>query len=150
MTSFLFKLLHLLLPTQERILRLGVDKEGDGGKCKICGEQENLHHALIACPAIRDVSKSILAWTQSLLPTPLSSDKAICLDLDLEGEMLGESTALAIVYILGIGFSTIWTARSTRRKVETYQVKADLESSVAILKKSRFMNVAELIKSAIQ
>ena len=38
-TSFMYKLVHLLLPTQERILRLGVDKQGDQGRFAMRSDQ---------------------------------------------------------------------------------------------------------------
>ena len=51
LTSFLFKLLHRLLPTQDSVQRLGVTVDGQPGLCQLCHlESEDALHALVHCP----------------------------------------------------------------------------------------------------
>ena len=51
LTSFLFKLLHCLLPTQDSVQKLGVTVDGQPGLCQLCHlESEDALHALVHCP----------------------------------------------------------------------------------------------------
>ena len=48
--SFQFKMVHRLLPTRQRVARLGLD-DGQAGLCLHCrGEVENLIHCFFDCP----------------------------------------------------------------------------------------------------
>ena len=59
LVSFLFKVLHDLLPTQERLSRTSPVVNG---MCKLClaNVQEDLLHALIRCPANHGIGEAVL------------------------------------------------------------------------------------------
>ena len=60
-TSFLFKLLHQILPTQERLHRA---KKEANPRCKAAGctsgEVEDLQHSLVECQANQLVGKKLM------------------------------------------------------------------------------------------
>ena len=69
LSSFLFKLLHLLLPIQARAQRLGADRYQAGGRCLQCGEEnEDLQHCFFSCPANQLAGLATLGWAQTLAP----------------------------------------------------------------------------------
>ena len=70
LSTFLFKLLHQLLPTQERVQRLGGTEDNLPGLCKLCHtEVEDLSHAFFYCPQSRVSGLALLGWVQGVAPT---------------------------------------------------------------------------------
>ena len=104
-SSFLFKLLHLLLPTQERIRRLRLDREEVGGLCLLYGaENEDLDHLFFSCPHTAVAGLLTLGWAQTVVPdlTPLQA-----LRLDIGEAQLGREEGLVLTTILGTGPNTL-------------------------------------------
>jgi hypothetical protein len=66
--SFQFKLLHNLLPTQERIARLGLN-EDQPGLCLHCRQEtENLVYSFFDCSRNIQVGMALLGCVQQVLP----------------------------------------------------------------------------------
>ena len=68
LTSFLFKLLHNILPTAERTARI---LPNQSPKCNKCREEENetLLHAFFQCPGNQRVTESLLVGLRSITPS---------------------------------------------------------------------------------
>ena len=144
MTSFLFKVLHDLLPTQERISRTNPAVTGWCSRCTITedhGETEDLDHALISCPANNRVGIAIL---ECLPQCRLQGQDVLRLQLAIEGEQ-----ELPVVWFLAAAWSTIWGYRSAGRRIELYRIRADLEAKVSLLRETRYVEAAEAISSMI-
>ena len=72
-------MIHKLLPTQERIARLGLN-EGQPGLCLLCRvEAEGLVHAFFDCTKNMQVGLALLGCVQQLVPD-LSTEAAILVD----------------------------------------------------------------------
>ena len=141
--SFLFKLIHLLLPTQERTQRLGADRENARGLCRLCSvEREDLLHAFFICPFNKDAGRTVIKWANVLSPNINEMD-LLCLQIN-EGGMDGFKE-MAIVIIVGTCLKFIWEERKHRNKVGIYQIRAELEAKISILRKTRFSDVANAI-----
>ena len=140
-SSFLFKLVHLLLPTRERTVRLGV--EGGSPTCKMCdmGVTEDIKHALVMCPSNREASLYLMNLNKMLIPD-VTVEAFLHLDL---GNLVDKDTELAVSSILGTGLHLIWSERMKKRKVQPYQVRAELEALITILRKTRHRVAAEQI-----
>ena len=146
LTSFLFKLLHLLLPVQSRVMRLGADRDNAAGCCLLCKEpDEDLFHAFFSCPASRLAGLATLGWAQQLDPT-LTPDMALRLEMM---EDLDEISELAAINILATGLNFIWEARIKKKRVKTYEVRAELEALVSLLRRSRFREAGERVNDAL-
>ena len=67
--SFLWKMLHNILPTQERLFHLKM-KNTPHPNCLLCdnSEPENLVHSLVTCPFNSDVSAWLLSVVHDHLP----------------------------------------------------------------------------------
>ena len=127
LTSFLFKILHKLLTTQERVARTNPTVSP---LCKAPGcsgeESEDLVHALVTCAGNMGVGRSVLDSVSRFV------DKLT--DVQFETE---ESLELPVVWFLAVSWSTIWEARLLGRRPELYRETRKL------------INVAEKISSMI-
>ena len=143
--SFQFKLLHQLLPTQERIARLGLN-EDQPRLCLHCRlETEDLVHSFFDCTKNMQVGLALLGCVQQILPD-LSAEAAVLLDL---GCVLPEEENLAALCILTTGLKYIWEARVARKLVTRFRMRAEIEARVSILRKTRFQNSAQLVTELI-
>ena len=144
-SSFLFKMLHQLLPTQDRIRRIGVGDMGQPGLCQLCHLQgEDTSHALFYCHHSLIGAHALLGYIQTRIPN-FSVDDALKLRL---GEV-SEQEEQAVVCTLGTGLMHIWQARLEKKQVYLYKMRAELEAMVSVLRKSRHKNVGEIIASML-
>ena len=125
--SFLFKVLHDLLPTQERIARTSAGVSGD---CKMCAlnVKEDLLHALVRCPGNQGIGHAVLHCLP--LQDGLQDQHVLKLQLDLDDP-------LPVVWFLAVAWISIWDSRVLGRKPELYKVRADLEARVSLLRETR-------------
>ena len=143
--SFQFKILHKLLPTQERIARLGLNDDHPG-LCLQCRlEVEDLVHSFFDCTKNMGVGLALLGCVQQILPD-LSSEAAVLLDFECT---LPEEENLAVQCILITGLKYIWEARLAKKVVTKYRMRAEIEARVSILRKTRFQSSAMLVADLI-
>ena len=132
LTSFLFKLLHQLLITQERLARTN---NNVSPMCKAPGcpgnDVEDLVHALIKCPSNNGVGQAVFDCIASNT-TGLTEEQALRLDFALEDQLEFPAT-----WILGNTFLKIWEIRCANKHPELYTVRADLEAKVSLLRETR-------------
>ena len=139
--SFLFKILHDLLPTQERVSRTN---PAVAGTCRLCESEslENLEHALVTCPANQGTGVAVL----DALPTEARVEGHLALRLQLP---VADQVEFPVVWFLSVAWSNIWGQRCLGNKPELYKVRADLEAKVSILRKTRYSVPAIEITSMI-
>ena len=120
--SFLFKVLHDLLPTQERVARTSVTVNGN---CKLCdlNVMEDLVHALIRCPGNQGAGQA---------GDELQDQSVLKLQLDVE-----EPLQLPVVWFLAVAWLSLWESRKLGKRPELYKVRADLEAKVSLLRETR-------------
>ena len=135
-TAFLFKLLHQLLPTRERISRI----TNEQGLCRMCGHaSEDLLHALFTCTESKATADQLLSYVHVTVPR-LSPPGLLRLDL---GSELDETDLLATLCIISTGLKYIWQARADKKRILQYKMRAELESIISILRKTRFSKSAD-------
>ena len=138
LTGFLFKLVHCLLPTQDRLARFGAPAESDGnpGLCSFCSEDvETPLHAFFQCQHSMLAGLALLGYIQVLVPD-LSPEAALRLEL---GMQLTESEELATICMMATGLKYIWEARVEKKQVRTYKLRSELEARISILRKTRHL-----------
>ena len=107
LSSFLFKLLHRLLPTQDLVFRLGVGDCQLLGLCLLCQtEIKNPMHAFFASSFSSVAGLGLLGLVQELCHELFSED---VLQLEL-GEDLSDAEELAT------GLKFIWEARMKKKQ----------------------------------
>ena len=144
LTGFLFKLVHCLLPTQDRVSRFGGDD--DHGLCNFCSDEaETPLHAFFQCQHNMLSGLALLGYIQAVVPD-LSTEAALRLEL---GRQLSEVEELATMYVLSIGLKYIWEARVERKQVRLYKMRSEVEARVTILRKTRHAEAANLMLEMI-
>ena len=147
LSSFLFKILHRLLPTQDRVFGLGV---GDGqlpGLCLLCQtEVENPMHAFFVCSFSRVAGLGLLGLIQELCPDLLPED---VLQLEL-GEDLSDAEELAAVCSIATGLKFIWEARIKKKQSTLFQVRAELEAKILLLRRTRYQEAGLKMQNMLE
>ena len=100
-SAFLFKLLHLLLPTQDRISRI----TNVPGLCNTCNAAaEYSLHALFSCPSSHDAASTLLSYVHITAPG-ISPQAMLRLHF---GQALNETDCPATLSIISTGLQHIW------------------------------------------
>ena len=130
--SFLFRLLHRLIPTGQRLLRF---KKSDSSRCTLCNhnEDEDLSHALLRCDYNGELNHWIINWCRKIFPT-LSIENILGLNLGLRSD----EKAFPVVWSLATLLEAVARARSAMQVVVKSKIRADLEAKVDLLRKTRY------------
>ena len=128
--SFLFKMLHELLPTEQRLNRIG---RNNGAVCKYtCLGQPiaDLANCLLSCDLVKDVGMWLLQ-----LDTSKTADDILQLRLDNEGK----------VWLAVNVLEYCWYKRSQGKKADLVECMAKLKCDIRLLRTSKYQNVAEQV-----
>ena len=132
LVSFLFKLLHQLLVTQERLSRIN---QGTTSTCKAAGcpgdRIEDIEHALMKCPGNNDIGRVCMDAVKIHIPD-LTIENALLLNFEIE-----KSMEFPIVWFLAVTWKNIWDARCVGKQPELYKIRSDMEARIALLRTTR-------------
>lgn len=140
--TFLWKMLHNILPTQERLHRMGM-KNAPSPNCTFCSsnEVENLAHAFITCPLNKQVSDWLLP---ALEPHVLGFLPHQLVHLNLK--LIDEDSKLPVVWVVAQVLGKIWMMRKEKKKPQLFQIRATLEAGIEILRKTRFKEACKMLE----
>ena len=138
LASFLWKVMLNILPTQERLQRLRISEVAD---CKHCTEPGTLQHELIDCDFNMRVGNLLLTCLQQHLPHCTAAEM-----LRLEIGHLPEDMKLPFAILIATTLRHLWLQRASSSRVRTYQVRAELEQTINLLRTSRLRTVSDQIK----
>ena len=142
LNSFLFKLLHQLLPTGERVAKILPSSSPLCSQC-IHKEVETLHHALFACAANLGLSYLLLQALKEFDPL-ITPHKVLTLNFELNSEL-----QLPITWSIATFLSSLWSARADTKKVSIYAVRSEVEAACRILRESKFKNASHTVDQVI-
>ena len=147
LTAFLFKLLHHLLPTQDRVSRLTRTQSQNTGLCQLChAEIEDQSHAFFSCPYSCTAGLALLGYVQLIVPN-LSAEAALRLEL---GQDMTEEEQLATVCLLATGLKYIWTTRTEKKCVILFKMRAEIETQISIIRRTRHSAAGDLMLEMIK
>ena len=134
--SFCFKLIHQLLPVNERLHHL---LPNNSPICPLCpGEElENPLHRFFGCVGSREAAMFLLELIRPY-DSSISEDK--CLMLNIKTDALYE---LPTMLVLGTGLSLIWRNRVLKKRTTVHQTRAEVECLVYLIRKSRNRKLRE-------
>ena len=134
--SFCFKLIHQLLPVNERLHQL---LPNNSSHCPLCPseEVETPLHRFFGCVGSSEAAKYILDLIRPYDPT-ISEEK--CLILNITTDALYE---LPTMLVLGAGLNLIWGNRTMKKRTTVHQTRAEIECLVSLLRKSRNKKLRE-------
>ena len=133
--SFLFQLVHTLLPSKERINHLNPNTS------PLCwcnsGAMETYQHLFFQCEINQESGQALLRCVRAYDRT-LSDIKLVRLELSTDEPFL-----LASVSLVSCGLKLIWESRKIKKRTSLINMRAELESAIAIKRKSRLRKVRE-------
>ena len=144
LSSFLFRIIHQLLPTKERQHRV---HPATSSTCRLCLQDstEDLLHSFFLCPFNHDfgmiVVENLLPYDRSLTPA-----KLLQLDINLEDEDMEHPA----VWYTAANLFHIWECRVSGKRAKLYTIRSEVESRVALLRETRFRESAEKIMQIMQ
>ena len=138
--TFLWQMLHDLLPSQERLFRLKMPN-GMSNLCTLCDENliGNLTHSLILCPYNNGAGHFLLDLLHQLIPN-LLPQQVVLLDLDVD-----DDHQLPLVYLVSSVLSQIWSCRKEKKPCHLGSIRATLEAGINIMRKSRYWKAANIL-----
>ena len=134
-TSFLWKLMHRLLPTEKRIARI---LPNSSENCKYCPMQTpaDLVHSFFNCVKTRVMGRSLLTALRQHDPSVTPSG-LLRLEFQEEGD---------IVWMTAHILHYMWTTRTNGRVVDLVLTRAMLESKINLLRETRYSNEVNLLE----
>ena len=140
MRSFLWRMLHDILPTQERLHRMNMPN-APSPLCLSCseGDIDSLEHALLKCSTIRSGAELLLEALKSEIPD-MTLERIKYLDFQSED-------LLAPTYLTAATLLQIWSSRSSARRFSWLSVRANVEQNILTLRKSRYKSAASKVNS---
>ena len=141
-TTFLWRLLHNILPTQERTSRF---VRNSSPLCKLCNDQlpEDQQHALFYCTYNSNTSSALINSISTILPN-ITTRQLLLLDIEPN-----EANEFPVVWIVGNFLNLVWSSRVEKRQVRLYTIRADLEARASLLRETRFSKYLELINELL-
>ena len=141
--SFLWRLIHNILPTQERLSRILPNTNSPA--CTLCNSIQtcNLVHAMFLCDNNSNTAQWLLQLLQKQVPN-LTPQQVILLDLNLE-----EKFQLPFVWLIANTLSIIWNSRVEKKSVSLITTRAVLEANIMLLRKTRFRAASETLNLLI-
>ena len=134
--SFLYKLVHELLPSKERVSRI---LQNASPLCSLCqqGVTETYLHIFFHCPANEASGQAMLSYAKFYNPS-LTDIQSLRLEItpDL-------AFALPTTTILATGLCLIWENRVQNRRTGQVEMKAALKSKAGLLRKVSSRKVRE-------
>ena len=141
-TTFLWQMLHDILPTRERLSMPDISSP----TCDLCTmeAEDNIQHALLQC-SFNSANSLILRTIQTILPNAQPS-QVVLLQLPVE-----EDLRLPITFLISSCLSQVWQSRKLKKPGPLTSIRANSEAGVQILRKIRHwkaaLKVEELLNS---
>ena len=138
-TSLLWKILHLILPTENRVARI-IKNSSD--KCRLSPNRQtgSLKHTFFDCSAVEEVGVWIKKLVQSVDPTT-SPEKILTLSFECE-----TSEEMPLTWLIGHTFLHLWKMRNSGKGSCLIVTRSYLESQINLIRRSRYSNEYEVIQ----
>ena len=127
--SFLFKLLQRLLPTRERLFRIGKVVSPDCVHCP--GQVDDVEH-LFSCPNFTHIMNPLsncLTTTLGYLPPE---------DITSLNIYPTESMELPVVWLVATSLSLVWEAKSTGKQISFTSFQSEVLVRASFLKQTKW------------
>ena len=140
LASFLWRLMHNLLPTQAKLHRMNTIRSS---VCKMpgCTEIGSLDHELLLCSKNNGVGLKLISCLQQHIPGLVAEDV-----LRLDHGSAQEDMSLPITLLSAVILSTIWTERESNQPIRQFKIRAELEQSINLLRTTRFVNAITVLE----
>ena len=144
-TTFLWLMLHRLLPTRDRLHR--ILPTVPNATCQECDEQDSLRHALTECRATRPV----FDWMMNALAqfdSSLTADKMLL--LNIEQDHILPYSHLPLVWFIAEVWRRVWKLRRDNKQCHLFRIRAEIESEINTVRRSRYSDMAVILDLMVQ
>ena len=129
--SFNFKLLHQLLPVNERLSQILPNNSPNCSQYDL-NLPESLLHGLFYCDRNRQAAQALLALTRPY-DSSISPERAVTLNI-VTSDTLYE---LPVMLVLCTGMNFIWENRMKKKSTSIFQIRSEIECLISLLRRSR-------------
>ena len=129
--AFLFKMVQSLLPTKERLARLG---KAPSPGCTFCDDQDDNTAHLLLCPQGSEITAPLTRCLTEHVPNLTPQD------MTLLNIPTSECMELPVVWMLSTCLMMVWEERVLGRVARLTTCKAELEARLKILKQTKWKN----------
>jgi hypothetical protein len=139
----LWKLIHQLLPTEERLARILPNSVSN---CKLCPVPTlaNLSHCFFSCVSTMEMGEKLLS-TLAVHDPSVTPNKVLRLEFECETSM-----EMPLVWITAQTLFYMWGVRCSGKIVDSTLTRATLESKISLLRETRFQNEYTLINDLVE
>ena len=139
MSSFLWKMLHDILPTRERMFRMKLPGV-PSAVCTLCddNEEDDARHALLTCSFVKVGAENLLLALKHVDPTMTLERIKF---LDFRSEDLYPLTFLTATIL-----EQLWTSRVQKKRCDWPSVRAQVESQILLLRKGRLAQTGDRVQ----
>ena len=140
--TFLFQMLHQILPCRERLARILPRVETN--ICRVCnaGESDSLLHSLSTCEGSRETFNWMLTGLNKVCDD-VTPSKVLLLDFSPSVPL--PFNDLPIVWFSAEVLRRIFACRREEKRSRLYLVRAEMEAEVNMLRRSKYSNMADII-----
>ena len=128
--SFLFKIMQSLLPTRDRLARMG---KIQSSSCIYCDEVIDTTVHLLNCTYSSEVSNPLMRCLATYFPTITSEDI-----IHLNIPTIEESLELPVTWLVSSCLSFIWDQRVAGRRASLDTCRAELTAKVKLLQATKW------------
>ena len=134
--SFLWKLVHNILPTEERVGRIYQRPT----ICKFCSVPAvgSIQHCLFECIKTESVAKKVVNVVKSYVPD-ITPAKLLLLDYENQ-----ENLEQPLLWFIANSLLLMWNVRQDGNTVDLTLIRSYLESKISLLRETRHVNLATL------
>ena len=146
LTSFLFKLLHGILPTSARVNRI---LQNSSSFCARCDGSivEDLEHALVYCEANGDVGHTLLALVAHF--TDINVILSVTDVLTFNFESSTNDHTFSLIWLLGKTFLSMWIKRCEKKQIRKVEIISEIEAQLKIVEKTNITNAKVIIRDLL-
>ena len=127
--SFMFKMVQNLLPTRERLNRLG---KVASPSCLFCDSPEDTLEHLIVCPNSSEATTPLLACLSSQVSNLTSTDVTTMII------NTSESWELSAAWLVATSLTFVWEDRAAGKSKSLSRLRAELKANVALLSSTKW------------
>ena len=140
--TFLFQLLHQILPCRERLARILPRVETS--QCKVCDTRENdsLFHGFVQCSGSRECFNWMMLGLNKFCDN-LTPEKLLILDVKLAVPLPFEE--LAPVWFSSEVMRRMFAYRKEDKRCRLYEIRAEMEAEINLVRHSKYADMAVIL-----
>ena len=141
LNSFLFKMLHQILPTANRLARILPDQSSNCNRCRENDPpvSETLQHAMFDCQVSQAAGTALLQGLRHYLPE-ITPSRILTLDFECQEDLI-----FPLTWTIAHFLSSLWQMRVAKKAIQLMKTRSEMEASCRLLQESRLHKTSEVL-----